>query len=438
MSDTFTEYRLSFFDETDEHLSLMDDSLIAFEKNPSDTLPVDRIFRVLHTLKSSAAAVGYDGLSDLAHRAEDLIDGLRSGKPAVRASALETLFNAVDSIRAYVEAAKRGGESAVSFDAVRAEIDRFRGGRRERKSVKGRGKSPSGTPDPAAATEYERALLRETLRKGKACYEIRIEIDSAEPTKWLRAELVLNHVRATGRILRVSPPRDAFMKDGFDGRFLLWVAAELPPAEIRNRVSVDLLKRLDVVPLRKSAAEAAPAVPDKPLSEPFEKREGASTGSASSAPSSVNTVRVPVHKLDGLLHLIGELVIANSGMKLLENRLREKYHDDLIKGDMSLLNDQLMKISLGLQTDVLNMRMLPIGTVFGAFHRIVRDLSKQEGKDVNLAVSGMDTELDKKIIDAIGEPLMHLVRNAVDPVSYTHLRAHETALCISFAVFCVK
>ncbi|MDM7926540.1 MAG: ATP-binding protein, partial [bacterium] len=254
----------------------------------------------------------------------------------------------------------------------------------------------------------------ETLRKGKACYEIRVEIDSAEPSKWLRAELVLNHVRATGQILRVYPPRDAFMKDGFGGRFLLWVAAEVTAAELRNRVSVDLLKRLDIVPLRKSAREAEPAVPDKPLSEPSAKRDGTATGSASSVSSFLNTVRVPVHKLDSLLHLIGELVIANSGMKLLENRLREKYHDDLIKGDMSLLNDQLMKITLGLQTDVLNMRMLPIGTVFGAFHRIVRDLSKQEGRNVNLVVSGMDTELDKKIIDAIGEPLMHLVRNAVD------------------------
>ncbi|MDM7925741.1 MAG: Hpt domain-containing protein [bacterium] len=164
MSDTFAEYRLSFFDETDEHLSLMDDSLIAFEKNPSDPVPVDRIFRVLHTLKSSAAAVGYDALSDLAHRAEDLIDGLRSGKPAVRAAVLETLFSAVDLIRAYVEAARRGQESAVSFDAVRAAIDRVHGRDGGRKPVGSRGKNPSGMPDSATATEYERALLRETLR----------------------------------------------------------------------------------------------------------------------------------------------------------------------------------------------------------------------------------------------------------------------------------
>jgi two-component system, chemotaxis family, sensor kinase CheA len=410
MSDLFKEYRQSFFDETDEHLSLLNDSLIAYEKDKDDSAQVDRVFRVLHTLKSSAAAVGYDALSDLAHRAEDHIVRLRSGRPAARAAAVDVFFKVVDAIREYVESAKLGGESAVALGPVLALLDRPGKSERGRKSASDRGRRASEPLETEPLTEYERAVLRELMKKGKRCHEIRVEIDPVEPSKWLRAELVINHVRKAGEIVRVSPPQETFLQTGFDGRFRLWVASDLSAGELLERVTVDLLKRLDVVPLSKSSLTGGR--PARPGSS--DRTAGLPGGPAMAVSSAVNTIRVPVHKLDSLMHFIGELVIANSGMKLVENRLKEKYNDDLIKSDMNLLNDQLTKVTLGLQTDVLNMRMLPIGTVFGQFHRIVRDLARREGKDVEFVVSGEDTELDKKVIDAMGEPLMHLVRNAVD------------------------
>jgi two-component system chemotaxis sensor kinase CheA len=402
MSDLFKEYRLSFFDETDEHLALMNDSLIAFEKDPDNSVMVDRIFRVLHTLKSSAAAVGYETLSELTHRSEDLIERLRSGSPAVKTEAVSAYFRVCDAIRNYVESAKKNSESAVSFEPVFALLDRLQ--------KPGRGNGPFASQEPESLTEYERMCIEDGKKKGKSGYEIRVDIDPAEPVKWLRAELVISHAQKAGEIVRVSPPREAFMKKEFDGRFRIMLTSAMPVEEVRKEVTVDLLKRLEVIPLSKKSAIPV----RRPRPTPSRRTDGSSDVSPQMLASALNTIRVPVHKLDSLMHLIGELVIANSGMKLVENRLRAKYSDDLVKNDMNLLTDQLTKVTLGLQTDVLNLRMLPIGTVFNQFGRILRDLAKLEAKEVELVIAGEETELDKKVIDAIGEPLMHMVRNAVD------------------------
>ena len=315
-----------------------------------------------------------------------------------------------DAFREYLESAKRGNESSVSFIPVLALLDRLQNFNHARKRASGGRIRDFASQKPESLTEYELALLSEVMKKGKACYEIRIHIDPAEPTKWLRAELVINRAQKAGEIVHVSPPRETFMQKGFNGRFRMWMTSAMPAEDIRKEVAVDLLKGLDVVPLsKKSLISGRPA-----RSVLSQMTTGSPDSSLQTLSSALNSIRVPVHKLDSLMHLIGELVIANSGMKIVENRLRVKYSDELIKNDMNLLTDQLMKVTLGLQNDILNLRMLPIETVFNQFGRILRDLAKLEAKDVELVIAGEETELDKKVIDAIGEPLMHIVRNAVD------------------------
>jgi two-component system, chemotaxis family, sensor kinase CheA len=406
----FNEYQGLFLEETEEHLVLLNDSLLALEGNRGDKKTVNTLFRILHTLKSSAAAVGYYNLSDLAHHAEDLVQNIRNGEVKADPGTVDVLFSVHDTVKLFTDQAKKGKEGSVDVGAAVEKIQLLH----ESAGVKpaSEAETPNGVSMLASVflSQYEQSLVDEHMKQGKRGYLIKIEIDPSEKTKSLRAELVFSNMMKIGEIIRIFPGKDAILSKSFDGIFSAVVTTGEPENSLKQKVEVDLLKavvieRIDdpgrsLVPLGHGmqAKDESPA-PKPAAGNPF---------------SSGDTIRVTVKKLDQLMQMVGELVVANSGMKLVEQRAHLRDRNDTLGQEMSLLTDKLIKITSDLQNSVMKMRMLPLNVVFGPFQRIVRDLSKKQGKSVELAVEGEDTELDKKVIDAIGDPLLHILRNAVD------------------------
>ena len=401
MHDVFDEYKIVFLEETQEHLSDLNNDLISLEKNNGTVELIDRIFRVLHTLKSSAAAVGFDQLSQFAHLAEDLVQQIRNRQKKATPDIVNLLFQVFDNIQSYLQNPLEN-------------IDRFKETIRRLKSqgCKSRiqsGPAPSNTVSQQIDSLPKQVIeiLKQHRNKKKKVVQISIQIDPAEPIKWLRAELIINHASRLGEILFIQPEKSSFQTESFNGLFSIFLSTDQPDEKIKARITTDLMQIQSFTSLtyfgEKTTTPARPiqslengdALKGKPL-------------------NTNNTIRVPVRKLDDIMHLVGELVVANSALKILERQIQQAHGDDEISHEMNLIVEQFVKLTNSLQSRVLKTRMVPIRTIFNQFNRVVRDLSMKESKEINLIIRGEETELDKKVIDVIGDPLTHLIRNAVD------------------------
>ncbi|MBN1782468.1 chemotaxis protein CheA [bacterium] len=407
MHDIFDEYKIAFLEETLEHLHQLNDDLIALEKNHNDSKLIDSIFRVMHTLKSSAAAVGYDDLGIFAHQAEDLVQQIRNKTLKITQQIVNVLFQAFDTIQNYIDAVQSGDNiSENHFENVLSHIKKST----SHKKQGTRKPDISGSAAAASPENWPKSLI-EAVKKLQGsrqhCYEIRIEIDPAEPLKWLRAELVINHALKTGKIIHISPDKSTFQSDSFTGTFTLFLVTDKSAAIVRKKMSIDLIN----ITTFKNVSVDDSAASDKTRRETGDEQ---SSFTQIKSGSSTNTIRVPVRKLDQIMHLAGELVVANSSLRILEKKIREIHRDDAVYHEMNQIVETFAKLSTALQSRILKTRMLPIHTLFNQYHRVVRDLSLKESKEIDLIIRGEETELDKKVIDAMGDPLTHLIRNAVD------------------------
>lgn len=410
MHDIFGEYRVSFLEETEEHLEKLNGDLIAFEKNPHDTHLIDNIFRIMHTLKSSAAAVGMESLSEFAHKTEDLIQQFRSGTLKVNEDVIDTLFTVFDQFKSYIELAWEDRETEINFTPLIQRIHTFYQKEEKTKAIHPKKMIEE---DTFTLSTQEKRLIRKENRR---LFLVHIQIDSAEQMKWLRAELILNHMNKIGKIIRIIPEKAYFQSNQFTGHFSVVLTTGLKSAEVKKAITIDLVKMIRIDRITNIDSPITHHVKYSPvrsdtISPNIQKSDSNSSGRRMTAE---NSIRVPIKKLDDLMHLVGELVVANSGLKLLEKRMNESFKNESLVHEMNALNDKLIKVSADLQKSVLTTRMLPVDTIFNQYIRVVRDLSKKENKDIDLIIMGRETEVDKKVIDAMHDPLTHLIRNAVD------------------------
>jgi two-component system chemotaxis sensor kinase CheA len=431
MNEMFNEYRALFIEEAEEYVAALNGNLVALEKDPSNRKLIDNIFRVAHTLKSSAAAVGLSDLSGLSHKAEDVMQKVRSGEIAVSTAVFDAFFEVFDVIRAYVEAVKNDRRPDKDMKGILERLEGVKNPGPELASI-----LPSGIPAHPARSEIELSVnemdrISSSVKSGTPVYRLDVVIDSREQLKWLRAELLLNKASSLGTIIKIFPEKSTFIRNDFDGIFSLLLESVEPLDRLREEVIVDLIQSIDIIEFRQ--AESGPA--DEP-SESFRPAEKdsvaenvfppAGTGGAASRieaePVSgakrehskvraTDTIRVGIDKLDVMMNLIGELATTLSGFRQIERKALQR--TDGRDNDIVGLIDRLSNISSDLQFSIMTTRMLPVSNVFNQYGRVVRDLCRTEGKEVNLVIRGEDTELDKKIIDTIGEPLTHLIRNAV-------------------------
>lgn len=365
--------------------------ILSLEANDCASEPVKRIKRYFHTLKGDSSSIGLKGISELIHSAEDVMAALEDRTIALDGAVSEVLLKSVDEIEKAISADRLGLKHEVPSQ-LKEDMELLLGKAR-------------GTPR-LALTEYEELVLSTSLAEGMKIYRLTLEFSCDCVMKSASALLLLQYLSSEMEAIRVSPsPEDPAIESA---RFIECVAASKRPA--------NELKSLCLIPgvTSKAACEEIEAAslaspPEKARTE--ERGEGLDKGQDKTAPA---TIRVLSERVDQMMDLVGELVMGRSMIEELVGRFEARYpKDELVHGFVKARSFISRSLS-DLQRSVMSIRMIPVEKVFRRFPRMVRDLSNSSGKEINLLLRGERTEIDKALVDVIGEPLLHIIRNAVD------------------------
>jgi two-component system chemotaxis sensor kinase CheA len=374
------EYLQLFLADAREQLQRLGLAVVCVEEHPEDRDTVDEIFRIAHSLKASSATLGFSGMAALAHQMEDVFELLRQRRDGLPREAIDALLECLDALSACVDAIDATGSEDIDPDPL---VELLRGLVRARSAEqKASREIPDARPAPVAAALADGSRVLHLV--------VRLSADAEMPS--VRAYMVLSAVGEHGELLGSVPPLDAV--DGFDDRVIeVWVASGEPSDDVSG------------------AAAAVPDVAEVSAAELEGVRAAPRTTTAGSAagrtrPRGLATVRVDVERLDRLVVALDELRVHRGEVELLagEAGMREL---ERAAADLSRASEELEQLFAQL-------RMIPVEAVFLRFPRLVRDLSQALGKRVELVLVGEDTELDRGVVDALGAPLAHVVRNALD------------------------
>jgi two-component system chemotaxis sensor kinase CheA len=388
-----SQYAELFLAESREHLSACNQLLLEWERNPAaGQAPVGGLFRAVHTVKGMAATMGYGRVTDLAHRMENLLDLVRRGGRPATDELLQLLFRARDALDQAVELSVVGRERELQLAEVVADLEHTaaRLAPATQAAAPGdRATSPAATAPPAPLPPPGPVL--DAAAAGRL---VQVMLRSEAPLKGGRALLVIRKAQALGAVHGVTPSPTAFESDEFDGRFSFRLESSASSEQI-DRV---LRAAGDVEHVSVGGEEAL-----APLTE---ARGGGGVGGGAAEAGAARHIRVDLRRLDGLMDLIGELVTVRGRLNEIAAEARDPAIDDVAI--------QISRLSADLQAEIIQARMTPVWQVFDRFPRLVRDLARELGKQVSFRVEGKEIELDRAILDELGDPLLHVLRNAVD------------------------
>ncbi len=435
-----SQYLEIFLDETDEHLQNLNTQILMLEQDPENMDTINEIFRAAHSLKGMAGTMGYKRMQTLTHDMENVFSEVRNGNIKVKAEMIDVLFQCLDALEEYnasiresadegtndneplikqlneiMNEGKAGVESASSEEAQTSAQTASAGGGKKWLEIK--------------LGDSERAVLKEAIKQGQNVYGLTVSIQESCILKAARAFLVFKAIEEDGDIIISDPPAQEIEDEKFGLEFSLVVVTGSPLDKViaaaKNVSEIqDVLgdvfdpdqevpaegaqetkeKQEETVEHAAAPAEAvpAPAAPAKSGKKAEEKKP------AANKPVVNRTVRVDIEKLDTLMNLVSELIIAKNSL----------VSASTVSGTSSTaVNEQieyLESVTTSLHESVMKVRMVPIESTVSKFPRMVRDLQKKLGKKMELYMSGEETELDRTVVDEIGDPLMHLLRNSAD------------------------
>jgi two-component system, chemotaxis family, sensor kinase CheA len=389
------EYLPMFLAEGREHLQELNLAVVRIEEKPDDQATVDEIFRIAHSLKGMSATMGFTGMAALTHEMEDVFELLRQRKGGLERAAIDVLFECLDALSAAVESIDATGAEEIEPTAL---IQRLQGLVRER------------TPEQQAE-RIGVAVAPDNLSEladGRRVVQISAILAEDVDMPSVRAYMVLAAIAGLGETLACQPSPDEV--DGFTGTEIdAWVVSENTDAELAAAAGAvpDVADVLVFEAVADAALDEPEEIVDVPaVPAPVEAAAPAPTPAKQHAKSGSSTVRVDAERLDQLMHYMGELVLHRTQVEALASQAD-------VPG-LSQAMQNLTRTSHALQSMVMQVRMIPVEAVFLRFPRLVRDLSTKFGKQVDLNLVGKDTELDRTVVDALGDPLVHLVRNALD------------------------
>ena len=451
------EYQDIFLEEADEQLQELNQSLLLLEKNPKDIDDdtINSIFRTAHSLKSSAAFVGLNDLSDLAHHMENLLQGVRDKTMSMTPEIIEVLFRCFDLINSIINSVSRGEEPKQDLSGtikkIKGLMDKSKSGKKPEtitESKQGVEAEESSSGDPLPKMQFVQkdiSSINTAVKSGKLCYELDIYIEPNAQMKWIKAQLIINSIQQLGEIVKSVPSAEEITQDWDENVVRIIFITDKTIDKIKTASDIDLVNKVDLrkitISINKDKKATLKIHAAETLSEEKNfadtKKSGVKVKEVSmleeseiddeehtdisfgrrkddSRTVSLKIVKVSVDKLDLLLNTVGELVIANSGFFRLFDEIKKSDIDKSIVGEFKNRMDQMSRIAKDLQSGIMKTRMVPIGQVLSRFKRPVRDLAKEFNKKINFVIKGEETELDKKVIDVIGEPMLHLLRNCID------------------------
>lgn len=422
-----SQYLEMFIDESKEHLQAINENLLALENDPNDMSIVNEIFRSAHTLKGMSATMGYEDLANLTHKMENVLDGIRNHKILVNSDILDVVFLSVDDLEAMVNDIASGGDGKRDVTEVV-----------EKLLLIEKGEDPKATGTNAAQTtqapvqsngngaigvldEFELTVLEQSKEQGYLSYQITVKLRDDCLLRGARVFMVFEILEQVGEVIKANPSVEDLEEERFDYEFSVILVSKESADDIEKRImkvseieSV-MVKEFSIEDYRQNQSDLVKeklAVDEKEMA-PAEKsvQEGAKKSEQEKEKTkgqnvSNKTIRVNIERLDILMNLFEELVIDRGRLEQISN--------DLNNPELHETVERMSRISGDLQNIILNMRMVPVDQVFNRFPRMVRQLARDLNKKINLEIIGAETELDRTVIDEIGDPLVHLIRNAID------------------------
>ena len=429
-----SQYLEIFLDESNEHLQTLSDQLIILEKEPDNSDTINEIFRAAHSLKGMAGTMGYKRMQNLTHDMENVFSEVRNGNMEVNSNLVDVLFQCLDALETYVDNIRETQDEGTddnepiikalnAFIASEGKGNAAPAAKKEEAPAATASAAPADDKDMPLA-DFEKNAVNEALKKNLHVYKIKVSVDENCILKAARAFLVFKNLEGHGDIIKSEPSVQDIEDEKFDFDFSIIVVTEEKydniialiknVSEIKDAAGQEITQPFPEEQTEEAKEEkketSAVSQTAKPAAAKPAAKKPASTGKTSGSVS--HTVRVDIEKLDVLMNLVSELIIAKNGLVSASH----------VEGDEAAALNQsfteqieyLERVTTNLHESVMKVRMMPIESVFSRFPRMIRDLNKKLGKKMELYMSGEETELDRTVIDEIGDPIMHLLRNSAD------------------------
>ncbi|HET7629079.1 MAG TPA: chemotaxis protein CheA [Bacillales bacterium] len=401
------QYLDMFLDESREHLQLMNDGLLALEKQPSDLQVVQEIFRGAHTLKGMSASMGFTDMAELTHKLENVLDAVRNLELPVTTEVIDILLEGADRLELMTDDLSSGGDGSLEVAGTVEKLNRLLEG----ESGAEASAAGSGDSETFAIDQYKEAVIRQSQDEGFSAFVVRVVLNEDCMLKAARSVMVFQVLENIGEIVHASPSVEQIEEEAFDQAFsvLLLTQQEKETIEshIMNVSEIENVEISDWVPAQSANEAAVKSESDKPsganqTNSPSKRAKANDAGRRTAS----KTIRVNIERLDQLMNLFEELVIDKSRLQRLAKEIKNHELTEVV--------ERMTRISGNMQEMILALRMVPIDQVFGRFPKMVRDLSKDLNKKIRFHVTGAETELDRTVVDEIGDPLIHLLRNSLD------------------------
>ena len=442
-----SQYLDIFVDETKEHIQVLSDQIMVLEKEPDNSDAIAEIFRSAHSLKGMAGTMGFKRMQRLTHDMENVFSAVREGKMKVNDSLVDTLFRGLDAIQEYLDLIQEtSDEGDNDNEAIINELNHFlNGGGGEAPAAPAATSAPAATASAAATateenaetnakakfhdiklSEVEEHAIKKAFDDNMNVFGATVYIQESCLLKAARAFLVFKALEEIGEVIISSPAVQEIEDEKFDFDFSLIFLTKETESEVRAAIqNVSEIEDVVIEAIDESKAEE-PKKADEPKKEEAPKSAAPAAAATAAAPAAKQdaskakgkgkpvvsrSVRVDIEKLDSLMNQVSELIIAKNGLVSMSAT------DKRDSGDMSAFNEQieyLGTVTTNLHETVMKVRMVPIESTVQKFPRMIRDLSKKLDKKMELYMTGEDTELDRTVVDEIGDPLMHLLRNSAD------------------------
>jgi len=430
-----SQYMSMFLEESLENLQTLNESLLDLEQNPDDTDKVNEIFRVAHTIKGMAATMGFTDLAELTHKMEDVLAEFREGKLKVTQDVVTVLFDCLDTLEKMVDNVQEGSEEKIDIDGImKALADIKENGNKsdvqeetqvsEIKS-EDENKMISGDEFDLDLNQYDTSVIRQAREKGFNSIELKVTLSENTLLKSARAFLIVKDLEDHGEILKSDPSTQEIENEEFDFELKFILVTKNTVDEILTvvngisevaKVEASLIelessdispkeaevKEVPQLPVIEKALEEKPAEAKVETKQPVAKKPT----QKKEVKKAHQSVRVDLERIDNLMNMVSELVIYRTRLEQIVNVHKSQELNETL--------EQVGRTTSDLQDLVMKIRMLPLDTVFNRFPRMIRDISVELNKEINFVIEGADTELDRTVIDEIGEPLIHLLRNAAD------------------------
>lgn len=434
-----SQYLEIFIDESNEHLQTLSDELMVLEKEPENKDTINEIFRAAHSLKGMAGTMGYKRMQNLTHNMENVFSEIRNDKMKVNSKLVDVLFQCLDALESYVDNIRNTqDEGTDDNEPIIKELNDFLANEGQ-ENAQSKEEKPQEEAKPEGGTDetitdvsladFEKNAVNEALKKGMHVCNIHVYVDPNCILKAARAFLVFKNLEGHGDVIKSMPSVQDIEDEKFDFDFSIVFVTEEEASKILDIIkNVSEIKDAVLTEIKeplKTEDDNAPAEASKeehkneaPAQDSAEKKPAPSAAKkpaqAASAKPGVKpvgrSVRVDIEKLDVLMNLVSELIIAKNGLVASAsdeegNAANQGFHEQI---------EYLERVTTNLHESVMKVRMMPIESVVSKFPRMIRDLSKKLNKKMELYMTGEETELDRTVIDEIGDPLMHLLRNSAD------------------------